>query len=423
MNNSLQAKGYNYLILFTAFVVWWWSFGGFLFVYNGFFQKVLGGRLGLIFFVLYVIAYFSGKSRYPSMFVSANKKDAMVFLSINSLIYIISFVVSGRLIPGDFIIMAFVGWSILTLNVKSRIKVFNVFLRATITILCLSLLEFVVFAITGQGIIIGFTERELTASGNSQAFIQTLFNLIDINQNVPRFQSLYEEPGGVGNVAILILFLTSENPRYRFAHIISWIAGVFSFSLGFILLAIVYILGQKIKIRNIVLIALVLAIFVRVPFLMERYDQLILHRVQDRSIEEIDNRTNDVLDAALEKSIYDGSIWLGHGGVLPASFQSESGVSGAKPFIYKYGILLTVITLLFYIVFFLRTSSKYKISLRIRILFVVFLLLSFYKSAIVFQSYFVLMYFLYPHILGLQNIDSDYKREGLREELCRSQKG
>lgn len=407
MNAILQNKKNNHLIVFTAFVVLWWSFGCFQFVYNGFFQKILGGRLGLIIFVLYVISYFIAKSRCTSMFNNVNKTDAIWFLLLNICIYFISLIVGGSFIPGDFVIMAFVGWAILTLNVESRIKVFDVFLYATISILTVSLIEFFIFAITGKGIVIGITERKLMTSGNSQTFIQTLFNIIDINQDIPRFQSLYEESGSVGNVAILLLFLTGNKPRYRFAHIISWIAGIVSFSLGFYLLAVVYVLGQNIKFWNLLLFAIVLAIFVRLPFLMERYDVLIQNRVQDRSIEEIDDRTNDVLDAALDNSFHDGTIWFGHGGVLPAYIQYESGVSGGKPFVYKYGIVMTLFTLLFYIMAFLKTSSAYKMSYRKRLLFVIFFILSFYKSAVLFQSYFVLMYFLYPHIEGLSDINNN----------------
>lgn len=412
--NKIIHKDQRFITLYTVFVVWWWSLGGFLFAFNGFFQSVLAGRFGLAMFVIYVITYFIGRSHYPSLFINDDKKTSIFFLIINLIIYIISFIIGGRLVSGDFVILAFLGWAILTFNIETRIKIFDLFLKLSVTLLCLSIIEFSIFAITGNGIILGVVERKFAVSGGSQTFIQTLFNYIDINADIPRFQSLYEEPGGVGNVAILFLFLTGNNPRYRFAHIISWISGIVSFSLGFYLLAAIYVLGQNIKIKYLLWAGLFLIVFANVPFIKDRFDQLIVYRVQDRSVEEIDDRSNDILDAALVNSVSDGTIWFGHGGVLPDSFQYYSGVSGAKPFIYKYGIIMTIITLAFYIIVFMRDSTRSKMLLRKRLVFILFFGLSFYKSAVLFQPYFVLMYFLYPfsqimHLDETNNINNKLK--------------
>ena len=127
------------------------------------------------------------------------------------------------------------------------------------------------------------------------------------------------------------------------------------------------------------------------------FDGLILYRVENWTIEEIDNRSSEELDSALEGAFDDGTIWLGHGGILPKAFQYYHGVSGGKPFVYKYGLLTTICVLLFYIITIIKKSSRYRLTKRELIVYLFCFLLSFYKSANLFFPYYILMFFLYPY--------------------------
>ncbi len=403
MNIFSVFKSANFLTVYTAFIVVWYAYGGFRIAYNGFFDSLLWGRLNLFFFLIFLITFFQGRKKYPHMFRGGERKMAAIFASVNALIYIVSLLIGGSLLEGTFVIYAFIGWAILCMNEESRMRVFDVFLAILIPLLVISAVEYLIFSITGNGIILGTSERKFgTTSGGSQVFIQLLFNLIRIDMDVPRFQSLFEEPSAVGNVAIFILFLTRNNNRYRVIQIITWIVGVISFSLGFYLLAAVYLLGQKIRIKYLLVAGLLLVLFIRTPFLVSMYENFIANRVEGNTIEVIDNRSSAELDAALANSLSDGSLWMGHGGRIPSSFQYFHGVSGAKPFLYSNGIILTVLTLSMYIIFILIKCRKYKLSYWQQMVYIIFFLLLFYKSAVQFNPYVVLMFFLYPYstILG-----------------------
>ena len=410
MRKTTVFIGQNFLTVASAIMVLWWCFGGFTFAFNGAIADLLGGRVNILLFLIFIILYIIGKKNNPWMFKNGERKLATAFVAVNAGIYITSFMIGGALIPGDFVIFAFIGWAILTYNEESRAKVFDAFLIIMITLWCLSILEFLIYALIGKGIIVGMVERRFDAtSGNTQVFVQTLFNLIRIDQNLPRFQSLFEEPGGLGNVASLLLFLTGNNSRYRFAHIITWLAGIFSFSLGFYMLAATYLLGQTIRIKYLVVAGFVVAIFANTTLFMEYYDNLIVSRVEGKSLEEIDNRSSNELDIAMENSFKKGTIWLGNGGMLPKSFQYFGGVSGGKPFVYKYGVLFTILTLGLYIIVFLKKAKKNKMAYRKQVMFILFFLLSFYKSAVLFMPFYVLMFFLYPYYYSLADIQNNKK--------------
>ena len=391
-------KKLDFAAMVVAFMVLWESAGGFNFAFNGITQNIVGGRLGWLFLLVFIMIYFYWKQTRPEMFIHGDKKIALAFVALNVMILFISFIIGGSMLSGSFFIYAFMGWVFLNMNEAARIDIFDSFLTLLIPLLCCAIIEYLIFIITGNGIIVALVERRFdSTSGNAQVFLQLMFNFVSIDASLPRFQAFFEEPGGVGNLASLALFLTGDNPRYRFAHIVMWIAGIISFSLGFYLLAACYLLGRKIKIKYLIVAGLAILVFIKTPIMVEMYENLIVGRVQNRSIEEIDNRSSDELDRALEISLLDGTIWLGHGGVLPASFQYYHGVSGGKPFVYKYGLIMTLFALGLYIKAILNKATKYKIPRKEVVMFLAYFLLSFYKSAILFLPFFVLMFFLYPY--------------------------
>ena len=389
----------DFSTIVVAFMVLWESADGFNFAFNGITQNILGGRLGWLFFLVFILIYLYWKQYRPEMFIHGDKKLALAYVVLNVMILFISFAIGGSLLSGSFFIYAFMGWVFLNMNEEARIKIFNSFLYLLIPLLCCAIVEYLVFVLTGNGIIVAIVERRFdTTSGNSQNYLQLIFNFVGIDAALSRFQAFFEEPGVLGNIASLSLFLTGENPRYRFAHIVMWIAGIISFSLGFYLLAACYLLGRKIKIKYLVAAGLAVLVFIKTPIMVEMYETLILGRVENKTIVQIDNRSSDELDRALDKSISDGTIWFGHGGVLLASFQYYSGVSGGKPFVYRYGILMALFALGLYIGAILSLTSKHRVPRREVIMFLIFFILSFYKSANLLLPYYVLMFFLYPYL-------------------------
>lgn len=70
--------------------------------------------------------------------------------------------------------------------------------------LSLSLIEYLLYIFTDQGILIAYFIRD--NSGREQLFEQHLFNFFIINSTI-RFQSFCEEPGELGTLCYLMLFL------------------------------------------------------------------------------------------------------------------------------------------------------------------------------------------------------------------------
>ena len=164
--------------------------------------------------------------------------------------------------------------------------------------------------------------------------------------------------------------------------------------MGFYILAAIYLLSIRFKIRTIVLTAVCV---LTMPLILgEQFETLVMERISGKDIRDIDNRTGDALNSALSTSIFDGSIIYGHGGVLPDKMGYDSGNTGGKVFLYKYGVLGLILLLCPFWKFINQYYRQYRVPYRLRMCFVIAFFGAFYKSNMLEFYWCLCLPFLFP---------------------------
>ena len=334
-------KGIVVTIL-TVLYFLWNIFAGIKLTWGGILMLIWGGRINIILFLIFALLFIliGLTDKKGSVFTSKYKRYAFPFILAYLFIYFYAGFFLGEYPSGSFLMNAFMAFIFILLNDKWKLTVFDWLVKSLVFFLSLSLIEYLLYIFTDQGILIAYFIRD--NSGREQLFEQHLFNFFIINSTI-RFQSFCEEPGELGTLCYLMLFLVGNNPRYKIYYYCFWIFGLASFSLGFYILAAIYLLSIRFKIRTIVLTAVCV---LTMPLILgEQFETLVMERISGKDIRDIDNRTGDALNSALSTSIFDGSIIYGHGGVLPDDMEYDSGNTGGKVFLYKYGVLGLILLL------------------------------------------------------------------------------
>ena len=276
-----------------------------------------------------------------------------------------------------------------------KIRILDCFIRILAFIFLLSLFEHIVYFISGFRIVVG---RLVEAQGVvPRPVTQTLFNFY-LADSI-RFQSFAEEPGGVGTICSFLLFATSGCRKYRKQYIIFWLAGIFSFSLAFFLLAAIHLAFVTTNRRNrgtimIVLLTAIVFYFV-FPSLV---DELILDRLSG-GID--DNRSSGTLLAAFVSSWLDGSLWWG----TPASSITNDyivvGNAGATLMVYLYGIIRVGLLIIAYVLgYLINLKNTHLQSKTFAIVFLIVFWISFYQRQYVLFFSYILIYFVMPAFLS-----------------------
>lgn len=200
-----------------------------------------------------------------------------------------------------------------------------------------------------------------------------------------RFHSVFDEPGVVGTLAGLFLWIE----RYKIGkwyNLVVFISGVLSFSLFFIIISTFYFMvvfkDVVFRLKNLFyLCVVVLSLTVAYFSLKERteidavVDALVLSRFETDS-NKGDNRSTDTFDAAYEKFLASGDgLMFGKGS--SAHVKIDPAVQSYKMMIYDYGIVFVFFSLFFflyhgYLIYGKKTKLQY-------FLYLVFLLGFYYQ--------------------------------------------
>ena len=385
-------KGIVVTIL-TVLYFLWNIFAGIKLTWGGILMLIWGGRINIILFLIFALLFIliGLTDKKGSVFTSKYKRYAFPFILAYLFIYFYAGFFLGEYPSGSFLMNAFMAFIFILLNDKWKLTVFDWLVKSLVFYLSLSLIEYLLYIFTDQGILIAYFIRD--NSGREQLFEQHLFNFFIINSTI-RFQSFCEEPGELGTLCYLMLFLIGNNPRYKIYYYCFWIFGLASFSLGFYILAAIYLLSIRFKIRTIVLTAVCV---LTMPLILgEQFETLVMERISGKDIRDIDNRTGDALNSALSTSIFDGSIIYGHGGVLPDNMGYDSGNTGGKVFLYKYGVLGLILLLCPFWKFINQYYRQYRVPYRLRMCFVIAFFGAFYKSNMLEFYWCLCLPFLFP---------------------------
>ena len=383
--------------LVYAFVFW----GMMSFFYH--FQYLSGGGLGpflnsihfSLFGSIFLILLLLLKGKTTRITTGVNKNIASVF-GLCAFIYVLSGIqgVTFWGFLGDILTMLLILLFIL-LRDDLKLRIFDAFINAMAILMFLSMIEYVIYLVTGMKYVVFdnllyLEERPLT---------QTLFNLVwpdsPYNMIVPRyyrFQSLADEPGGVGTTMGLMLFATSGNPEYKRHYIIFWLAGIISFSLAFYVLALSNLIVLARENRDFrFLFVFILIAGVAYYFLGDAFNELIVNRISGNEVSDIDNRTSEVLDKKLIAAMRDGSILIGH------EFVAESGGKGV---LYNRGLIGMLALIVAYSSSYMAKVRSLKLrNVSFAVFFLIVFWISFYQRAAILMFQYVIPFFCLPIML------------------------
>ncbi len=329
----------------------------------------------------------------PSMY--AKYRHEMLLFGIGwGFIYFISVIVNGAVPPLRFLTSLVFGILFMSFTKEIQFKVFVFFVWIFAILLSFSIIEYVIYVVTGKGILLGTVIRSTDAHVGS--FNHYLFNIISKDALFLRFKGLADEPGYVGTLCGLLLFVIRRIPSLKYPYYIVLFSGLLTLSLAFyIMLFVLLVTHVRLSMKKILLVALVSTILFHL--FSENIEYRLLARFDNmESLEDLDNRTTDTFDYYFNKAFKEGDLWFGVGADnLPkAMYIGEGGNAGAKKWIFEYGIIGFVILFLVYnIIYLLRNKGRMVFA---DWLFLVVFWASFYQRQTIMIPCMILLFFVMP---------------------------
>lgn len=215
-----------------------------------------------------------------------------------------------------------------------------------------------------------------------------------------RFCGLFDEPGVIGTLCIILLYLGYYNLK-KWYNLVFFIAGIFSFSLFFYLLSFGYALFYlRLNLKWIAFIAVVL-IITSILINNEVADSLIYKRIEIKNGNlSGNNRENASFEKWYEKFVGTPEYFLGLGGGV-SSMKYNVGGASYKDLIVDYGIMFY----LFYISGVIFTLLQAQLTLKRKLLYIAAFM------GIIFQRPFICDYIyvflMFSFVLFYKNIENE----------------
>ena len=355
-----------------------------------------------LLFLLFMVIYFMTPNK--GRITKERSKESSVLLTGILVIYSITTVFNlSPPLPIQFFSLIY-AFCFLRISYELQVRIIKCFVRALAILLTCSIVEYTIYQTIGWGIVLGNTTR--VTSVRETHFVNLVFNLIGTDYGETRFRSIADEPGRLGTLCGMLLFLTWRVRSLRIPFIVFVISGVISFSLAFfVLLSIFLITHVRVSLKKMIIGIAVIGATIYVTF--DRFKEMIVARIiadgEMIDIEDIDNRTTEAFDKYFNLAYENGQLWLGVGANnLPEQINIEGhgGNAGAKKWIFQYGIVALVILFFsFNKVFFRRLMRKPGIK---DYGFLIAYWLSFYQRSSVL-SHFTLIVFMAIPIIDIIN--------------------
>jgi hypothetical protein len=230
--------------------------------------------------------------------------------------------------------------SLFLVDKEFLVNFFNIYIKIFSLTLIPSLVLY--FLITFGGITFSYKLIEPLNEFKQIMYEQYSFLVRPSNKtglSISRFFGLYDEPGVVGTISTIILFVKKFNLKEKI-HIPILIAGIFSFSFFFYIMAIVYIIiYTKIKYK----VAIILLFLIILPTLLLNKDLyfLLFRRFEINGGSMIgDNRTTQSFDNWYSGFIHSIDFFWGLGG--GSHFKYNLSGASYKDIIVQFGILFFI---------------------------------------------------------------------------------
>ena len=232
----------------------------------------------------------------------------------------------------------------------------------------------------------------------------------------PRFASMFDEPGVVGTIATLFLF-AERYKMNKWQNIVFLLSGLFSLSLFFIGMALIFIpffmIKEKVQFKYVLLFfgMIVGLILFAVSYIDIDFEELVLNRLSndDGGIVQ-DNRSTDYFDSVFSRFMNGDIMLVLFGKGINAHLQIDPAIQSYKMIIYDNGLLYLIITLLAFLVMAYKKLWKYSI-----ILFFAYVLLFFAeyynRPSFILTPAHLFLLFTIPQLLKETNIVNISKRK------------
>ena len=299
----------------------------------------------------------------------------------------------------------------LRISYELQARIIKCFVWVLAILLACSIVEFTIYETTGWGIVLGQSTRETAV--RETHFVNLVFNLIGTDYGEARFRSIADEPGRIGTLCGMLLFLTWRVRSLRIPFIVFVISGIISFSLAFfVLLGIFLITHVRVSLKKMIIGIAVIGATIYVTY--DRFQEMIVMRIMAdgedgelADIEAIDNRTTAAFDKYFNQAFENGQLWLGVGANnLPEQINMESrgGNAGGKKWVFQYGfVALAFLFITFNKVFLCRRRRKPDIK---DYGFLIAYWLSFYQRCDIMPAYFIIAFMAIPIIDIIEYYDN-----------------
>lgn len=214
----------------------------------------------------------------------------------------------------------------------------------------------------------------------------------DSLSNTIRFMGLFDEPGVVGTVSLIMLFIGRFDMK-RIYNVILLLSGILSFSLFFYFAAFVFLLYNIIVSKNKAFykffIVVVLGVLVYYSYSNPVTQELIWNRLERNTSQKIisgNNRSSDELDMYVENIRGTDAYYWGVGdSQITERFSSSASIKNA---LLRYGFVVLVLFFLFYFFY----SLHYIKHLLMCLVFMAFLYMTLYQRPGFFKVYYLFLF-------------------------------
>jgi|WetSurMetagenome_2_1015567.scaffolds.fasta_scaffold01070_5 hypothetical protein len=207
----------------------------------------------------------------------------------------------------------------------------------------------------------------------------------------PRFNSIYDEPGVLGNICVFILYFLNFDLKRWYGKVI-FVAGILSLSLFFYLSAVLLLFIKRItKIKHILILCLFLALFYSVTRKNELFNKYLYKRVEITKDNKLagNNRTTAKWDVFYRDFLKTDSKYFGVLGLDKKSNKNYTWVSSYQIFIYNYGIIGLILICIYY-----YYSFKSEINLFMALSTMLLFILAIYQRPFILEyNYYALIFF------------------------------
>lgn len=408
-SKAVMVKEQKLLINITVFLLIYNFYHGFAWCLDGIVGRLTGGYSALVMFALTIFVYFYTYSRKISLFDTNYLRYSLLVWFVYIFTYFVCYLKGSSVTLVSILNVSYLPLLILIRD-DIKYEVFKKLLNVVIVFLSLSFVEYLLYTIFHIGVVLSVYVRASESNLESQAQIlyELFFNFVRFGDGVPRFQSLCQEPGQLGNLCWILIVLIGQTKTFRIQQILLFLFGATSFSLAFYVIIAIYLISIKVNFKVVASIIVGFCIFYF--SFTQAFNTLVLDRIDGKSVEEIDNRTSESFDYYFEQSIADGTIIWGNGG--KKSEYMEGNNTGGKVVLYQYGVVCTLAIMAVCLLVYRRFSHIYNVvSNRKAFCLLLIFMGAFYKGGLIMSVSIMFLIIIYPLITYYNLLNQSYNEK------------